>query len=68
MILRSVTLWYRKNKDGEFEFNHLELGNSDSDRPEPKFTEQETSWREGVFKKEHAWLNEQNIVVHSGRG
>lgn len=51
-----VTLWFRHGDKG-FEFNHLEDGHAESDRPTPKVASQAGAWGKGVWVREHAWLD-----------
>ena len=51
-----VTLWYRKNETGEFEFNHLEDGHSSFETPTIKSESQRKAWR-CEWKKEFKHLS-----------
>jgi len=44
-INRPVTLWYRKNEEGEWEYNHLEHGHSGVGTPLMQFDSQRKAWR-----------------------
>jgi hypothetical protein len=60
----SCTLWSRKNKVGEMEFNHLSLGHEAGDKPTPKHPNQVSPWSQGVWASEHAFLDDRNRVIH----
>ena len=51
-----VTLWDRRNKDGGFDFNHLENGHSAQSAPTAKFPEQARSWNNAIWQKTFAHL------------
>ena len=51
-----VTLWFREGDKG-FEFNHLEDGHVESDRPTPKVPSHKAAWAKGTWVSEHAWLD-----------
>lgn len=61
------TLWFRLNRDKEgndvFEFNHLEDGHCESDKPTPKHPDHH-AWARSKWRKEHAALNQNNKVIH----
>jgi hypothetical protein len=51
-----VTLWYRKNQDNEYEFNHLEDGHVNAIGiklgtlfPAPKHENHKKTWSKGVW-------------------
>lgn len=51
-----ITLWFRLGNAG-YEFNHLEDGHSHAMKPAPKVPAQKTSWANGTWVKEYAWLD-----------
>ncbi len=51
-----VTLWFRLGDKG-FEFNHLEDGHTENDKPTPKVSSQTSAWARGVWVRERAWLD-----------
>jgi len=51
-----VTLWFRMNDKGGYDFNHVEDGHCDADTPTPKVPEQ-AAWKKGKWVKEHAWFD-----------
>ena len=46
----NVTAWYRRNKDGEFEFNHFDYDEAPSTHPKPKVPSQTKDWSSGVWQ------------------
>ena len=54
-----VTLWSRKNEQGDWEFNHLEDGHiaDDAERPTPKHENHKTAWRKGAWHAHRAFLS-----------
>jgi hypothetical protein len=60
--MKPVTLWYRKNDKGEYEFNHLEDDHCITSNPTPKTTIHEKVWK-GKWKSTHAYLNDDNVVI-----
>jgi hypothetical protein len=54
-----VTLWYRKNSQGAYEFNHMADGHCESDALFPSATvgTTRTGWSRGEWVYEHAWLD-----------
>jgi len=59
---KKVTAWYvQDNKDGDFEFNHLEYGHNKSERPTP-FSQQQSWWNSDhiSWKKEFGYLDKNN--------
>lgn len=51
-----ITLWFRLNEKGTYEFNHVEDGHCAADTPTPKVPEQ-AAWKKGSWVKEHAWFD-----------
>jgi hypothetical protein len=51
-----ITLWFRKNERGIFDFNHVEDEHCLADTPTPKVPEQ-VAWKKGKWIKEHAWFD-----------
>lgn len=51
------TLWYRKNQDGEWEFNHLEDGHAEGPFPTVKHPAHAKVWSSGAWKSEKVWLS-----------
>ena len=62
MKVKPVTLWKRKNKAGDFEFNHLEDGHTNNAKPTPKHPCHEKAWGSGEWLAEKAWLNENGKI------
>jgi len=58
-----VTLWYKQ----KLEYNHLENGWSEEDRPVGKFAEQRKSWSSGIWKRKHGYLIDGKVVERKGR-
>lgn len=54
---KEITLWFRQDEKGAFQFNHLEDGHSEGDKPTPKVREQAAMWQRGIWLREHAWLD-----------
>ena len=60
-----ITLWFRLNEKGLFEFNHLEDGFSDTQqKPTVKHPNQESSWKKATWKKRKAKL-ENGVVIEN---
>jgi hypothetical protein len=64
-----VTLWSRKNVNGDFRFNHIEDGHTAHDAltPTPKVPAQKGAWGKSAWEYEHAWFDS-NLppkVVHA---
>lgn len=51
-----ITLWFRMNEKGTYDFNHVEEGQCDADTPTPKVPGQ-AAWKKGKWVKEHAWFD-----------
>lgn len=51
-----------------FEYNHLEFGHATTLRPKPKTPEHARPWGHGIWRRYHAWLNDDvpPMVVHYG--
>ena len=59
---REVTAWYVKDSAiNGFEFNHLEYGHNEKERPEP-FSQQQSWWNSKniLWKKEFGYLDKNN--------
>ena len=52
-----VTLWYRKNAKGVWEFNHIQDYYTTDDKPTPKFDSQKKAWKGGEWRKAFAHLS-----------
>lgn len=64
--MKPVTLWYRLDHETKsYQYNHLEDGHSDREVPHAKFPEQLKSWSGDKWKKEHAHLDENNVVLRA---
>jgi hypothetical protein len=69
--LSTVTLWYRKDEDGVYQFNHLE-NDFDGTRkgPTPKVPEHEKLWRKGKWGMASAVMTKRSgqpdLISHPG--
>jgi hypothetical protein len=45
------------NERGGYDFNHIEDAHSQSDKPAPKVSSQQSGWAKGKWVKEQAWLD-----------
>lgn len=62
---KPVTCWYLRNKQGDFEYNHLEWGHCTTDTP-TSHDKIHNGWKNMVWKKELCYLDENNKVVLFG--
>lgn len=60
--MKPVTLWKRKNKAGDFEFNHLEDGHINNAKPTPQHQNHGKAWGSGEWLAEKAWLNDNGKI------
>lgn len=51
-----ITVWSRKNADGEYEHNHIEDGHATTKLPKPKCDNHVKAWAKGDWKAEHAHI------------
>ena len=61
--MKPITVWDCKNKEGVFEFNHIEDGHVDNNKPIPKFPAQE-GWKKKEWHRTYCYLNDKQEVVH----
>ena len=64
--MKSVTVWYKKFKNQEFEHNHIEDGHVKGNKPISKFPSQK-GWNNAAWKKEYRYLDDNNKVIEGGR-
>lgn len=55
-----VTMWYRRNEEGIFEFNHIQNYHTDDDKPAANFDNQKKAWKNGTWRKAFAYLANNN--------
>jgi hypothetical protein len=53
-----VTVWYRRDERGVFEFNHFEDGRIIASYPTPKFPSQTKAWSSGVWQSKPGILTD----------
>ena len=51
-----ATLWFCKSEKGTYEFNHIDDGHAETEKPVPKHPSQR-GWTRGSWIKEHVWLD-----------
>lgn len=63
--MKPITKWNRWNPETKsFQFNHIEDGHSDREKPYAKFPAQK-GWEGSEWTKEHVYLDGDNKVVKS---
>lgn len=56
-----ITVWERKNEQGEFEHNHIEDGHVPTDQPLPHSPTQERAWKHAEWKRTYAYLIDRKV-------
>jgi hypothetical protein len=62
VIKTPITQWFRYNKDGTQEFNHIEDGHSLNDKPTPLPNTKQSEWQKFNWTKKFVYLENNKIV------
>jgi hypothetical protein len=63
-----ITLWYRKNKNGQWDYNHFCFGHDKSKTPSPKHINQEKAWKSGEWSSYGAVIKNNFYVMDKPNG
>lgn len=61
--MKPITVWFKKNDDGKFDYNHFEDGHVTAEHPTPLHESHKKAWARGHWKSEHAYLNGESPPV-----
>ena len=62
-IFEDITIWYRKNKKGQFEHNHFSYGHMKLSTPPPKHINQEKAWKSGEWSSQEALIKNNYYIT-----
>jgi hypothetical protein len=62
MSIEMVTKWYARDKNGDWQFNHLEMSWSKDEKPEPKWPLQKRIWPGKIWKKYETLMVNNKVI------